>query len=200
MAKFITSNELNSEIEKLFEKANEKLILISPYVKLHYRYESSLLTKRGNDKLAITIVFGKNEENPAKSIRAEDIEFFKQFPNVQIRYQKRLHAKYYANESSAIITSMNLYEYSQDNNIESGVLMNQLLFRGVADNLDDQAFKYFQRVIDQSDLLYYNKPLREDGLLGLSKKYVKSTIEIDQLDNFFKKDRSDSKFKAIPKK
>lgn len=189
MAKFITSNELNSEIEKLFEKATEKLILISPYVKLHHRYESSLLAKKSNDKLAITIVFGKNEDNPSKSIQAKDIDFFKQFPRIQIRYQKRLHAKYYANENSSIITSMNLYDYSQDQNIESGILMNQILIRGLADNLDGQAYKWSQRVVEQSELIYSKEPEYEDTLLGLSKKYIKSVVKIDDLSAFFKKNK-----------
>lgn len=123
MAKFITSNELNAEIEKLFESAAEQLILISPFVKLHSHYQSSLLTQVSNPKLHITIVFGKNENDPTRSIHASDLEFFKQFPNIEIRCEKRLYAKYYANENAAIITSMNLYSFSQDNNIESGVLM-----------------------------------------------------------------------------
>jgi hypothetical protein len=37
--------------------------------------------------------------------------FFKEFPNIEIRYEK--DAKN-ANEASAILTSMNLYEFSQD--------------------------------------------------------------------------------------
>jgi hypothetical protein len=190
MAKFITGHDLNAEMGKLFEGATSQLILISPYVKLHHRFESVLLPKRTNDKLKIIVVFGKNEENPARSIRIEDISFFKQFPNIEIRYEKRLHAKYYANESSAIITSMNLYDYSQDNNIESGILMTQPVMRGFLENLDDQAYGYFQRVIDQSDLLYHNKPHREETLLGLSSKYVKSTVEIDKLDSLFQKGKA----------
>ena len=45
MAKFIADNELNSEIEKLFDKAEKKLILISPFIKLHARLADALKTK-----------------------------------------------------------------------------------------------------------------------------------------------------------
>ena len=109
MAKFLTGNELNSELEKILEGAEEQIILISPYIKLHDRYASTLRTKLNNHKLEITIVFGKNEDDMSRSMKQDDFNFFKEFPNIQIRYEKRLHAKYYASESAAILTSMNLY-------------------------------------------------------------------------------------------
>lgn len=48
MAEFLKGNELNSELEKIFEDAGYSIILISPYIKLHDRYKSSLLTKLEN--------------------------------------------------------------------------------------------------------------------------------------------------------
>lgn len=89
MAKFITGNKLNSELEDIFEKAEEILILISPYIKLHERYISTLMSKKENHSLEITLVFGKNEEDISKSMRQEDFDFFKDFPNIEIRYEKR---------------------------------------------------------------------------------------------------------------
>ena len=61
----ITGNELNHEIEQLFEHATEELVLISPYICLHDRYASVLKAKLNNDKLSITLVFGKNEDDPS---------------------------------------------------------------------------------------------------------------------------------------
>lgn len=197
MARFLTGNELNSELEKLFEKAEEQIILISPYIKLHDRYASTLRTKINNPKLEITIVFGKNEDDVSRSMKQEDFIFFKEFPNIQIRYEKRLHAKYYASESSAIMTSMNLHSFSQDNNIESGVLTKATLLGNLAsnfitnvtgeDSFDNQAWEYFKRVIDQSDLLFHKSPQFDKGTLGigLNKKYLSSKIEIDKLSDFF---------------
>jgi len=197
MAKFLTGNELNLELENIFEDAQQQLILISPYIKLHDRYASVLKTKLYNPKLEIIIVFGKNEENMSKSMKQEDFNFLKEFPNIQIRYERRLHAKYYANETSAILTSMNLYSYSQDNNIEAGVMTkisvlgdiaNSLLTNvGGDDSLDTQAINYFKRVIIQSELLFSKKPQYEKALWGLTKKYKESIIEVDNLTDFFYK-------------
>jgi hypothetical protein len=191
VAKFFTGNELNAELEKIFEQAEKQIILISPYIQLHDRYASTLKTKKDNHKLEIIIVFGKNSEDLTKSMKQEDFIFFKEFPNIQIRYEKRLHAKYYANESAAILTSMNLYSYSQDNNIEAGIMtksnLAHKLINNVAgeDSLDNQAYNYFKRVIDQSELLFYNKPKFDKKYMGLTNKYSGSIVELDMLSSFF---------------
>ncbi len=192
MAKFLTGHELNAEVEKLFDKADAQIILISPYIKLHDRYASTLKTKKNNPNLEITIVFGKNEEDISKSMKQDDFNFFKEFPNIEIRYEKRLHAKYYANESSAILTSMNLYSYSQDNNIEAGILTKGTVLGNFANKLlegeegvDSQAWIYFERVIEQSDLLFKKVPEFESGFWGITKNYKSSKIETDELSSFF---------------
>jgi hypothetical protein len=195
MARFLKGNELNSELEKIFENATEKLILISPYIKLHERYASVLKVKKDDPSLEITVVFGKNEDDFSRSMHLDDFAFFKEFPNIQIRYEKRLHAKYYANESSAILSSMNLYSYSQDNNIEAGVMTTATILGNLASNFvgnvtgedtfDRQALSYFMRVVDQSELLFKKTPTYENTLLGFSKKYKESIIEIDSLTDFF---------------
>jgi hypothetical protein len=64
----------------------------------------------GIPELELKVLFGKNDGDITKSINPEDLKFFTTFPNVEILYQPRLHAKYYANEFASIITSMNLYD------------------------------------------------------------------------------------------
>ena len=198
MATFLTGNDLNAQLENLFEFAGEYLILISPYIKLHDRYASALKTKKDNPNLKIIVVFGKNENDFSKSMKQEDFNFFKDFPNIEIRYEKGLHAKYYANESSAILTSMNLYNFSQDNNIEAGVLTNRKGILGSLtsqDTLEDDAAVYFERVINQSDLLFQKVPKFESAMLGLSTRYTNSVIETDKLSDFFSKKIKDDTFK-----
>lgn len=206
MAKFLTGNELNAEIEKLFEKATEQIILISPYIKLHDRYASTLRTKRDQPNLNIIIVFGKNEEDLSRSMKQDDFNFFKEFPNIEIRYEKRLHAKYFANESTAILTSMNLYNFSQDNNIEAGVMTKASLIGNLASNLmtnvtgedsfDKSAWTYFSRVIDQAETLFKKVPEFENITFGFSKKYKSSKTVVDELTRFFEnKSRNESNFR-----
>jgi hypothetical protein len=90
---------------------------------------------------------------------------------------------------------MNLYSYSQDNNIEAGILTKSgLLGRNspkfisdltTADNVDSESSAYFSRVIDQSELLFKKVPEFENTMLGLTKKYKTSIIETDKLSDFF---------------
>jgi len=187
MAKFLKGNELNAELEKIFETAEEQIILVSPYIQLHERYKSTLSTKLDNPYLQIVILFGKNEEDISKSMKQEDFDFFKRFPNIEIRYEKRLHAKYYANEIKAILTSMNLYGFSQNNNIEAGVLMERS-FKGSftgENEMDTSSWEYFEIVIQQAEVLFKKQPIFEKKNLLSSKKYVKSEILEDKLSDFF---------------
>lgn len=194
MAKFLEGNELNSELGKIFKNAENKLILISPYIKLHHRYADELKTRVNDDKLQITVVFGKNEKDLTKSLTAEDLEFFKQFPQIEIRYEKRLHAKFYANDFSQILTSMNLYDFSQDENIEVGVKTEFSVINNLASNLisregnvDQEAWSYFTKVIENSELLFQRIPEYENGLLGLTKKYKGSKTTLDKISEHFSK-------------
>ena len=129
----------------------------------------------------------KNESNKSKSLSSEDFEFFKQFANVRIYYEPRLHAKYYANQTAAVLSSMNLYEYSQNNNIEFGIVtqremgLDRLKEKVMGVELDNDAWQYFKTVVKGSELLYFNEPVYESNMLGLSKKYVRSEVRIDLL-------------------
>lgn len=186
MARFIKGNELNAELEKIFESAQTNIILISPYIKLHDRYKATLLTKLEDPQLQISVLFGKNEDDMSKSMKNEDFDFFKQFPNIEILYEKRLHAKYYANETKAILTSMNLYGFSQNNNIEAGILMEKRAMAALmgGQNIEDDAWQYFATVLQQAELLFEKAPIYNKNMLGF-KKYMNSEVTTDKLSDFF---------------
>jgi len=187
MAKFLKENELNLEIFNIIEQAESQIILISPYIKLHDRYASALRKKIQEPEISIVVLFGKNENDLSKSMKQDDFEFFKQFPNIEILYEKRLHAKYYANERTAVLTSMNLYGYSQNNNIEAGVLL-ESSFKGsfTGDNdIDNTSWEYFKDVLDEAIVLFEKRPNYEKKNILSSKKYVGSDIIIDELSDFF---------------
>jgi len=185
MAKFLDTFNLNSAIEKIFDNAFEELIIVSPYIKLHPRFVDSLRGRISEDKLKIVILFGKNEEDLTNSLDQITFNFLREFPNIEIRYEKQLHAKYYANEDTAVITSMNLYEYSQNNNIEAGVLIEKKLFNPLSDDVDRDSQDYFYKIITRSRILFKNKPEYEKKNLGFSTRYTKSNNEIDLLTEMY---------------
>ena len=160
------------------------------------------IEKKESDELDIILVFGKNENDASKSISLEDVSFLKQFPNIQIRYEKRLHAKYYANENAAILTSMNLYGYSQNNNIEAGVLTKLSLIGNIANNImsnitdedsfDKQTYKYFDIVIKQSKVIFKKTTEIERSFMGVKRNFKKPQIEDNILDFFQNKQKPTS--------
>lgn len=178
MGKFVEGNTLNVAIEKLIDDAYEYLFLISPYIKLHSRLKDRLKAKLKDDKLKIVIVFGKNDGDYYKSMPKEEFEFFAQFPNIEIKYEDRLHAKFYANQNSSLLSSMNLYDYSQNNNIEAGISLdssNQSFY--------GQAREYFNTVIENSRLLFRKEPQYNKSVMGLKRTYDCSIITENQIES-----------------
>lgn len=114
MAKFLDTTGVSYHLQQLINQAQDTLILISPYLKINERLRQSLDDK-DRMKIDIRVVYGKNELQP------DQINWLKSLKFVRTSFCENLHAKCYLNESEAVITSMNLYEFSQVNNQEMGV-------------------------------------------------------------------------------
>lgn len=118
MAKFLNTSATNYFLEELIKNAKDRLILISPFLKLNDRMKE-LLADKNRLKIDVRIVYGKSELQP------EEINWLKELSFIRTSFCKNLHAKCYLNEELCIITSLNLYEFSQINNNEMGVLINR---------------------------------------------------------------------------
>lgn len=186
MAKFLTGSAIGAEIEKLIREANSTIFLISPYIKLHERIKSELRSLKYKPDVSLKVVFGKNEGNFSQSLNLEDLDFLKQLPNIEIRYAKSLHAKYYANEEKAILTSMNLYDFSQNHNIEFGILLKSSMVKHIiGDGLDNEAYFFFtEQVFEEAELVFSRHPRFERNLLGIETSNVASFIVEDNTDNY----------------
>ncbi|SFD28311.1 phospholipase D family protein [Algibacter pectinivorans] len=118
MSTFLTGDNLNNAIDGIITSAKKFIIITSPYIKLDDHFKERFNLVKNDPSIYLRILFGKNEDNFYRSMKSEDLDYFKSFPNVSIIYEPRLHAKSYVNESEGIITSMNLYDYSAENNVE----------------------------------------------------------------------------------
>lgn len=116
MAKFLNTSATTYYLEELIKHSRERLYLISPYLKLNDRIKE-LLEDKNRMKIDIRIVYGKSELQPAEA------SWLKTLTYVRTSYCQNLHAKCYISEDSCIITSLNLYEFSQVNNNEMGILL-----------------------------------------------------------------------------
>lgn len=118
MAKFLNTSGTTYHLEELIKKASDRLVLISPYLQFNERIKE-LLEDKNRLKIDIRIVYGKSELSP------QEINWLKNLSFVRTSFCKNLHAKCYLNEHECIIASLNLYEFSQVNNNEMGVLINK---------------------------------------------------------------------------
>lgn len=184
MAEFFTGQHLNSAIEGIIEDAFEELIFVSPYIKIHPHLRDRLLEKKDNPDLCIMILFGKNKDALHMSFPEDQFSFFKQFKYVIIKYQERLHAKYYANERAGILSSMNLYDYSLNNNIEFGVLVKKALLVGTSGRLEREAKIFFDDIFHNATTLYAKEPQFDKNMLGVG-KYRESIVKIDKLTSIY---------------
>ena len=196
MSKFVYGTELTLTIEKIISNAQEHLYLFAPSIQLPSRLKEELRRKKMQDGLQIIIVFGKAEQDITKSISSDDLLFFKEFPNVVICYEEKLGVKYYANENTALLTSINLNEFAQTTHIEAGMVMNAKgMFKQLAGTLTntitdteksswDTASEFFADVLSKSRELYRKTPQYDKGFMNIGKKYSRSIVEVKVLDEF----------------
>lgn len=116
MAKFLNTSATTYYLEKMIKNTHERLFLISPYLKFNERMKQ-LLIDQSRLNIDIHIVYGKEE------LKASEMDWLKSLNCIHLYFCQNLHAKCYMNEESCIITSLNLYEFSQVNNNEMGVLV-----------------------------------------------------------------------------
>ena len=140
MAKFLNTSATNYFLEELIKDAKDRLILISPYLKLNDRMKE-LLSDKNRLKIDVRMVYGKSELQP------QEISWLKELTYIRTSFCKNLHAKCYLNEELCIVTSLNLYEFSQVNNNEMGILIR----RSEDGELYRDASEEAQRIIRISD-------------------------------------------------
>ena len=116
MAVFLTTRGTTSELEKIINNAIDGVVLISPFIKIPDSLFQNLkaAAQRG---VKISIVYGKSQLEP------ETLKRLMELRNAKLYFLENLHAKCYFNEKSMVITSLNLYDSSEENNREMGVLV-----------------------------------------------------------------------------
>ena len=116
MAKFLTTSGTSYYIERTIIDAKKKLVLVSPYLQISKTFLERL-NDASNKGVQIKIIYGKDELKPNEKNSLAKID------NIELFFFENLHAKCYLNESAMVITSMNMYEFSEKNNREMGVFI-----------------------------------------------------------------------------
>lgn len=116
MAKFLTTSGTSHHIENIILGAKKELFLVSPYLQISKTFFERL-RDASNRGVSITIIYGKN------NLQEFQLRSLQEIKNIQLYFFENLHAKCYFNEANMVITSMNMYEFSEKNNREMGILI-----------------------------------------------------------------------------
>ncbi|MDP3878946.1 MAG: phospholipase D family protein [Dehalococcoidales bacterium] len=116
MAKFLNTSGAYAAIEDIISKASNRVVLISPYLQIP---DTLLRRLKFIDANNVKIIVVCRKDDLKADVRSD----LKQLKKLELRFDDHLHAKCFYNEETMVITSLNLYDYSQQNNREMGILI-----------------------------------------------------------------------------
>lgn len=149
MAKFLTTYGTSYHIENVIIEAKKFIILVSPYLQISKTlYER--LKDAANRGVNIKLIYGKDELKP------NDKNSLAELPNFEFYFFENLHAKCYFNENGMVITSMNMYEFSEKNNREMGIFLTKM----DDPDLYEKAKKETESIIQSSEIIEFNWTVR----------------------------------------
>jgi phosphatidylserine/phosphatidylglycerophosphate/cardiolipin synthase-like enzyme len=116
MVKVLNATQSRGEIESILTRAKQSITIISPFIKISDELIARL-ADAGTRKVNITLVCREKDLKDGERQKIESV------PNLKLRFNERVHSKCYFNESSMVITSLNMYDSSMGDNHEMGVLL-----------------------------------------------------------------------------
>jgi phosphatidylserine/phosphatidylglycerophosphate/cardiolipin synthase-like enzyme len=149
MAEFLTTKGTALHLENIIKGANKELVLVSPYLQISKTFYERLLDASKRN-VSIKIIYGKDE------LKSNEKNSLAELKNLELLYFENLHAKCYFNDDEMVITSMNMYEFSEKNNREMGVLV----ARNKDTKLFDDAVNEIHSIIRSSKVVKLSKPKR----------------------------------------
>jgi hypothetical protein len=156
MAKFLNTTGISHQLEKLIQNTKKQLILVSPYLQVNERIKQLIKSIASQNK-DIAIIYR------ADKVRPDDFNWITSQAGVKAYRSNNLHAKCYINDDEAIITSMNLYSHSQENNHEMGVY----ILKSADEELFNDTMKEVKYLLSISD---EEKKTVEKSINGSSKQ------------------------------
>lgn len=115
MAKFLNGPGVQASLTDLFKDTNKELFIISPYLKISPVVKNYLVSVDSRN-IPISIIYRSDS-----AINNDDMALFKSLNNLKLYHCANLHTKCFMNESTGIISTMNLHEHSQIHNWEMGI-------------------------------------------------------------------------------
>ena len=119
MDKILRSHQISTAIIDLIEESEEYCFIITPYYK-PWPLLMRTLEKAKNQGKNIVFIFRADVQSQQC---LEEITYLNSELDFDVLLIKNLHTKLYLNEYTVLLTSMNLYNTSKENNYEIGYLI-----------------------------------------------------------------------------
>ncbi len=112
--KLINPSEISARILTLLDESDERVIIVSPYIKISKWYKFVNKVKELKTRRILTEIYVRDDPDNTATYRDLD--------QLALQYKKipHLHCKLYLNEKYGIVTSMNLLLSSEINSLEIG--------------------------------------------------------------------------------
>ena len=133
MAKFLNTSAANYYLEEIIRLAHDRLVLITPVLKLNDRVKE-LLEDKNQRKVEVQIAYERNDLLP------EEVSWLRALSFVRTSFCRHLHARCFLNQQFCIVSSLNLHELSYATSNEIGVLISrdddEELFQALSEEAD----------------------------------------------------------------
>jgi len=116
MSEFITSGNIAFQIKKIITEARENIYIVVPALAMT-RELYELLKDASERNINISFLYGNNELDPSEIATLAELKNFK------LHCIPDINSRCYYNETVMLITSMNIYEFSDNNRFDMGVLI-----------------------------------------------------------------------------
>ena len=116
---FLNTEDVSSRLVRIINEAESYLWIISPYLSVNRRIKTDIEHKIEGGSVNVHVIYRHEKQN--QDVR----EWLASMTHATVSFCEDLHAKCYFNDKEALLTSMNLYEYSQVNNYEMGIVVSR---------------------------------------------------------------------------
>lgn len=117
MVQYLNTQAAYAEIENIVNRAEHKLVMIAPRLPINRALLQKIFHASEHRNIDVSIVCH------AKDIKPEEMAAINRINRLELFDLPNLHANCIYNEKALIMTSLNLFDYSQVNNRDMGALL-----------------------------------------------------------------------------
>ena len=117
MVQYLNTQAAYAEIENIVNRAEHGLVIISPYIQINRTLLQKIFHASEHRNIDVSLICRKND------IKPEEMEALNRITRLELFDLPNLHANCIYNEKAMVITSLNLFDYSQINNRDMGALI-----------------------------------------------------------------------------